>query len=318
MLTTAAIKTQARATGFDVCGVASALAYPELRYFHRWLAAGYGGDMRYLERSAERRADVRAVLPTARSVVVVGTCYNVDRPYSTELADRGVARIARYAWGDDYHFVLERRLEALLDWMRANHPTPIEARAYVDTGPIQERVYAQYAGVGWIGKNTCLINETLGSWLFLSEIVCDLVLEPDAPGLDRCGECTLCMEACPTGALREPLVLDATRCISYLTIERRGQMPEELRGAIGAHVYGCDVCQEVCPWNATPPISLDPSWQPRPAFDRPSVAELARRSDAELRAALKGSAMKRAGVAGLRRNIEVARTNLSREPFRDA
>jgi epoxyqueuosine reductase len=313
MLTGAAIKASARTLGFDVCGIAPAASFPELRYLREWLAAGYAGEMSYLQRSADRRADVRAVLPSARSVVVLGTLYNVARPYSTELRDPGIARIARYAWGDDYHEVLTRRLDALLSWMRDAHPDPFEARAYVDTGPVQERVYAQYAGVGWIGKNTCLINKTWGSWLFLSEIISDLPLLPDAPALDHCGECTLCIEACPTQALREARVLDSTRCISYLTIELKGQMPGPLRAPAGAHVHGCDICQEVCPWNGASPVSLDPAWQPRPAFDQPRLSHLADRSDDDLRQAMKGSAMKRAGVRGLRRNLEVALANLGEE-----
>src|SRR5262249_37744618 len=151
-------------------------------------------------------------------------------PYSLECADPSRAHVARYAWGDDYHDVIGRRLDALVAWMRAASPEPFEARAYVDTGPVQERVYAQHAGLGWIGKNTCVINERLGSWLFLAEIITSLPLEADAPSTDQCGTCTLCLEACPTGALVAPGALDATRCISYLTIEHRGELPAALRG----------------------------------------------------------------------------------------
>jgi epoxyqueuosine reductase len=171
---------------------------------------------------------------------------------------------------------------------------------------VQERVYAQYAGLGWIGKNTCLVNPTLGSWIFLSEIVCTLPLQPDPPALDQCGTCTLCVEACPTGAITEPHVLDATRCLSYLTIELRGPIPEEHRSAIGAHVYGCDICQDVCPFNQQPPHSTDAAWQPRPALDLPRLVALWQRPDDELRATLKGSAMTRAKLTGLRRNLAVA------------
>ena len=199
-MTSADVKAEARAIGFDLCGVAPAAAFPELAFYREWLDRGYAGEMRYLARTAARRADVRQVLPSARSVVVVGTVYNTDRPYSTERADPGAARIARYAWGDDYHDVIGRRLERLTGWMREGHGPGFEARAYVDTGPVQERVYAQYAGLGWIGKNTCLINPDLGSWLLLAEIVSNVPLEADAPGLDQCGTCTLCLEACPTGA----------------------------------------------------------------------------------------------------------------------
>jgi epoxyqueuosine reductase len=201
---------------------------------------------------------------------------------------------------------LGRRLGRLLAWMRAASPEPFDARAYVDTGPVQERVYAQYAGLGWIGKNTCLINPARGSWLFLASIICTLALEPDQPVFDQCGTCTLCLDACPTGALREPHVLDSTRCLSYLTIELRGEIPRELRSAIGAHVYGCDICQEVCPFNQAPESSSDPAWQPRSGLDVPALIEVWRRPDAELRRLVKGSAMTRATIAGLRRNLAVA------------
>jgi epoxyqueuosine reductase len=265
--------------------------------------------MAYLHRSADRRADVRNVLPSARTVIVTATNYNTDRPYSTECREPQRAHIARYAWGDDYHDVLGARMESLLAWMRGQADQPFDARVYVDTGPVQERVYAQHAGIGWIGKNTCTINAELGSWIFLAEIVCSLPLQVDAPALDQCGTCALCLEACPTGALVAPYVLDSTRCISYTTIELRGDIPAPLQRGIGAHVYGCDICQEVCPWNAVAPRSSDPAWQPRAAWDRADLLALASRSDDELSSALRGSAMRRTKVAGLRRNIAVALEN---------
>ena len=190
--------------------------------------------------------------------------------------------------------------------MRAASDVPFEARVYVDTGPVQERVYAQHAGIGWIGKNTCLIHPELGSWTFLAEIICSLPLETDVPSFDQCGTCTLCLEACPTHALVAPGVLDSTRCISYLTIEHRGTVPDALHEAIGSHVYGCDICQEVCPWNAAPPVSGDPAWQPRAVWDAPRVADLAAMSDDELQQGLAGSAMERARLTGLRRNVAIA------------
>jgi epoxyqueuosine reductase len=195
------------------------------------------------------------------------------------------------------------------DESRASSPEPFESRAYVDTGPVQERVYAQYAGVGWIGKNTCVIHPQLGSWIFLAEIICSLPLEVDAPSLDQCGTCTLCLEACPTHALAAPGVLDSTRCISYLTIEHRGDIPAEHHAGIGSHVYGCDICQEVCPWNAVAPRSNDPVWQPRPAWDGIDLLSLASRGDAEMTAALRRSPMKRTKAEGLRRNVAIALEN---------
>jgi epoxyqueuosine reductase len=308
-LTSAAIKAKAHQLGFDLCGVAAAANYPELAFLHEWLARGYAGEMAYLARTAGRRADVRAVVPGARSVIVTGTLYNTVPPYADNEVPPAVARISRYAWGDDYHHLLKTRLDALVAWMREGSSEAFDARAYVDTGPVQERVYAQYAGLGWIGKNTCLINPELGSWLFLGEIISTLPLEPDAPGLDQCAACTRCLEACPTGALVGPGVLDATRCISYLTIELRGEIPEPLRPALGNHVYGCDICQDVCPYNQAAPVSADPAWQPRPGLDRPRLVDLWRRRDDEWRAVLKGSPMTRAKVTGLRRNVAVALDN---------
>jgi epoxyqueuosine reductase len=309
MLSSSQIKRKALELGFDACGIAPAGDLPELRFFREWLARGYAGTMGYLRQSAPRRADVRNIVPSARTVIVVGSNYHTDRPYSTECRDSDRAHIARYAWGDDYHEVILGRLQQLLNWMREITPEPFDARVYVDTGPVQERVYAQYAGVGWIGKNTCVINPTLGSWLLLGEIVCSLALDVDAPAPEQCGTCTLCIEACPTHALVEPGVLDSTRCISYLTIELRGEIPDSLRAAIGTHAYGCDVCQEVCPWNAVAPFSTDRAWQPRPVWDSPSVTALANMSDADLEAALRGSAMRRAKLSGLRRNISIASEN---------
>ena len=271
--------------------------------------------MAWMHRSADRRADVRHVLPKARSVIVTATLYNTERPYSNAVAS-DVARISRYAWGDDYHDVLKTRLDALLAWIRDRlEPCDVEgfeARAYVDTGPVQERVYAQYAGLGWIGKNTCLINPELGSWLFLGEIITTLDLEGDTQGLEQCGSCTRCLDACPTRALVEPGVLDSGRCLSYLTIEHRGEVPAEYHAAIGAQIYGCDICQEVCPYNQPAPASQDSPWQPRAGLDLPRLVDLASRSDDELRSLIKGTPMTRAKVSGLRRNLDIALVNAAR------
>ena len=300
-----AIKRRAREIGFDLCGVAPAGTFPELGFLAEWLRRGYAGEMAYMSRSAERRADVRRVLPGARSVIALGTLYNTVAPYSTDPPGP-TALISRYAWGDDYHDVIARRMTALLDWMREESSEAFEARAYVDTGPVQERVYARHAGLGWIGKNTCLINPDLGSWLFLSEIICTLTLEPDTPALDQCGSCTRCLDECPTGALVGPGVLDSTRCISYLTIEVRGAIPEAAREGVGRHIYGCDICQDVCPYNQTAPVAADPVWHPRAGLDQVPLSQLWQRSDGELRTLTKGSAMKRAKLGGLRRNVAVA------------
>lgn len=301
------LKAHARACGFDLCGIAPATDHAELSFLREWLERGFAGEMTYMHRTADRRMDVRQILPSARSVISLGSVYDTDRPYSTQSTNPHRAEIARYAWGDDYHIVIRERLDALVEWIRREAGDGFEAWTYVDTGPVQERVYAQHAGLGWIGKNTCLINGHLGSWIFLSEIICNLELHVDAPGTDQCGACTRCLDACPTGALVDAHVLDSTKCLSYLTIELKGSIPVAQRDTLGEHAYGCDICQEVCPWNLGPSHhSTDPHWQPRRGLDRPRLIDLWLRTDDELRGLLRGSAMKRAGLRRLRRNLAVA------------
>ena len=299
------VKAQAAAAGFDVCGIAPVADFRELTFLNDWIARGFHGEMEYMARSAPRRADVRAIMPSATAVIMLGTVYNADRPYSTASTDPQRAAIARYAWGDDYHDVIDRRMRQLLQSL-TQIAGPFEHRAYVDTGPVQERVYAKYAGLGWIGKNTCLINRDLGSWLFLSAIICDLQVDADVPALDHCGRCTLCIDACPTGAITAPYQLDSRRCLSYLTIENKGEIPGEYREAVGRHAYGCDICQDVCPWNRKAAVTADGPWQPRAGLDGATLRDLWVRSDADLRVLLKGSPMKRAGVRRLRRNLAVS------------
>lgn len=311
-LTATRLKEQAEALGFDACGVAPATHLPELAFFSEWLSRGYAAGMAWLERTADRRLDVRQVLPSARTVIVTATNYNTARPLSIDDNDPRRAHIARYAWGDDYHGVIAARQEALVAWMRQQQQEPFDALSYVDTGPVQERVFAQHAGIGWIGKNCCLINESVGSFVFLGVILTSLALDLDPPAFDLCGTCSRCIEACPTGALVAPGVLDSNRCISYLTIEHRGDLPTGSESGVGRHVFGCDVCQDVCPWNATAPASSDPAWQPRPAWDLKTVNELNGMSDSDMQEALKGSAMKRAKLEGLKRNIRIAQANLAR------
>jgi len=307
MLTPQAIKARAHELGFDLCGIAPAADFDELRFLDTWIAHRYYGTMTWLPRTARVRRDVRKIIPSARSVIVTGTLYNTERPYSTADSSGATPHVSRYAWGEDYHAVIGTRLDALLAWMREVHGAPFEAKPYADTGPVQERVYAQHAGLGWIGKHTCLINEDLGSWLFLGEIICSLSLQPDAPGIDQCGSCQLCLQSCPTGAIVEPWVVDARLCISYLTIEKRGTMPEgEVREAMGTRVYGCDICQEVCPWNSRPIASARPEWQPQEALDAPTLLALWEATDADLDAIRMRGPMSRVSTPGLRRNLAIA------------
>ncbi|HTV58960.1 MAG TPA: tRNA epoxyqueuosine(34) reductase QueG [Verrucomicrobiae bacterium] len=332
------IVDQAKAIGFDLCGVARAETWPELEHLPEWLARGYAGEMNYLADS--RRGSPLSAFANARSVIVAALNYNSLRPRSGGRPSRPInsapaqddpARgwISRYAWGDDYHDVLGKKLAALLAAMRAEFSDSFDARWYVDTGPILERVAAKYAGLGWLAKNTCLINERLGSWLFLGVIVTTLELAPalapgESPPADRCGSCTLCLDACPTAAFPAPYVMDARRCISYLTIELRGAIPEELRPATRSHVIGCDICQDVCPWNRKSPLAQIPGFQPRTfpvanisaegetreeTLFEPDLAWLAGLTQAEFSAVFRNSAVKRAKWRGLVRNACVALGN---------
>jgi len=321
---TAWVSERACALGFDACGVAPAEEFPELSKYSEWIERGYAGEMKYLEDS--RRSDPRNPMPGVRSLIVCALNYNVDRPYSTQVDfstnDDGVPRgwISRYAWGDDYHEVLWEKLNLLVAEMRAHFPEPFELHAYADTGPIHERAAAKYAGLGWLAKNTLLINQSLGSWFFLGVILTSLPLTPtlgtgDAPPPDRCGTCRRCLDACPTQAIVEPYLLDATRCISYLTIELRGAIPTDLREAMGPHVFGCDICQDVCPWNRTAPTTQIQEFQPR-AFRSeteslflPDLIKIAKLSPEQFRETFRGSPIKRTKWQGLVRNACIALGN---------
>ena len=321
---------RARGLGFELCGVAPAEKFPELKHFPEWLERGYAGEMKYL--SDARRLDPKDAMSGARSLIVCGLNYNTRFPYSTEVvaADTENPRgwISRYAWGDDYHEVLWSKLNALIAEMRMQfaQAEPFEARAYADTGPVHERAAAKYAGLGWLGKNTLLINQQAGSWVFLGVIVTSLLLIPtlgpeELPAPDRCGTCRACLDACPTEAIVEPYVLDATRCISYLTIEHRGSIAEHLREHLGDHVFGCDICQDVCPWNRKAPRSESPEFQPRKlgtSFEktaaenslfRPELLMLVNLSELEFREKFRGSPIKRAKWRGLVRNACIALGN---------
>lgn len=309
------IKDQALAVGFDVVGVAPVQESPELAFFERWLDAGYAGEMHYLQRSRERRRELRQVVPGAQSVVVCGLNYDTDAPYSTAQADPERGWIARYAWGTDYHQVMQERLTHLQTWVAALLPPGMAGKVYVDTGPVVERVYAKYAGLGWFGKNTCLLNPRLGSWWLLGELILPVPLEYDRPALDHCGTCTRCLEACPTQALLEPYVLDARRCIAYLTIELKGSIPEALRPLMGQHIFGCDICQDVCPWNRKRHFTTDPALQPRPSQVYPLLAELAGMSREEFKRRFRGTAIERSKRRGLLRNVCVAMGNSGNTAF---
>jgi epoxyqueuosine reductase len=305
------IKDAATAAGFELAGIAPVDDFAELKRFPEWIAEGHAGEMKYLESRTDagvlRRASLQSVFPWARSVVVCAINYNTAHPYSIEAADATRGWISRYAWSrEDYHDSVLQRLREVETKLKDIAGQNIETRPYVDTGPIVERVYAKYAGVGWLGKNTCLINQQIGSWLFLGVIVTSVELTPDIPAPDRCGTCTRCIDACPTQALIAPYGLDSTKCISYLTIEKRGAIPEELRGGMGRQVFGCDICQDVCPWNRTAPSSGNPEFQAREGLVNPALAWLAEISEEDFREKFRGSPVKRTKRSGLRRNALIA------------
>jgi epoxyqueuosine reductase len=325
----------AKAQGFDLCGVVRAQEYPELEQFGEWLERGYAGEMAYLE--DPRRRKLSLVMENLRSVIVCALNYNTAHPYSTQAAhsnslqpDEPRGWISRYAWGDDYHEVLWGKLNTLVARIRERLPEPFAARAYADTGPVAERILAKHAGLGWLGKNTLLLNKSLGSWLFLGVILTSLDLTPsvgasEVPPPDLCGKCRRCLDACPTDALVEPYVLDARRCISYLTIELRGSIPEEFREDMGWHVYGCDICQDVCPFNRCGSVNEEEYFRPRnftmastqlgvagpqtKSLLLPELEWLAAMSEEEFRAVFRHSAMKRTKWAGLVRNACIALGN---------
>jgi len=286
--------------GFELAGVAPVDPAGDFARYQDWVARGMAGEMRYLtDRRAEMRRDARNLLPNARSVICVGKLYNTPDPPRTESD----ARISRYAWGRDYHLTMREALARMV--ARLSEIESFDWKICVDTAPLLERTFARLAGLGWIGKNTCLINEPLGSWFFLGEIVTSLDLEPASPPPDRCGSCTRCIEACPTQAIVpsvEGWQIDSRLCISYLTIELRGPIPEELHAGMGDHVFGCDICQDVCPWNSRAPVTADPDFAGSPV----TLDTLAKLSPEEFRERFKESPIARAKHSGLLRNVAVA------------
>jgi len=274
---------------------------------------GLAGAMGYLtDHRAEVRTDPRRLLPSARSIICVSKLYNRPEARSTEYADPDRGWVSRYAWGEDYHDVLRASLERLARMIGEGQ----EYKICVDTAPLLERSYARQAGLGWIGKNTCLINQTIGSWIFLGEILTSLELEPDAPPPDRCGTCTRCIDACPTQAIApEGFRIDARRCIPYFTIELRGSVPEEMRAGVGQHVFGCDICQDVCPWNSGAPVSDEPAFEAR--HFAPALEDLAALSLEEFREMFRSSPIQRAKYTGFLRNVAIAMGNSGQAKFRE-
>ncbi len=308
---TTEIKAEALRLGFDLVGIAPAVPPPHAEKLDDWLQAGHAGELAYLARNAVRRADPRQAVPHAQSIIVCGMHYRASEPDPALWNDPARGQISRYAWGDDYHDVLLPKLRQLQAWLEAQIGRAEIGRSYVDTGPVLERPVGVMAGLGFQGKNTLLIHPQQGSWFFLGEVLVDVELEYDSPpSRGGCGGCTRCMQACPTNAFAGPHVLDARRCISYLTIELKGPIPRELRSLMGNHIYGCDVCQEVCPWNVRwGQFTTEPAFAPRAGIVAPELVELITLDDDGFRERFRNSPIKRTKRRGLLRNVAVALGN---------
>ncbi|MEK9138476.1 MAG: tRNA epoxyqueuosine(34) reductase QueG [Bacteroidota bacterium] len=301
------IKSKVLSLGFTKVGIARAETLEaEAKHLEEWLSRGYSASMEWMSRNIEKRADPRNIVSGAKSVICVAENYYTPTQHSTDPA---VGKISRYAWGDDYHDILIDRLKQLWSWMQTEFPG-VGGRYYVDTGPAMDKVWAQRAGIGWIAKHTNVITQDHGSWVFLGELITTLELEPDTPATDHCGTCTLCIEACPTGAIVEPYVVDSNRCISYLTIEHHGEISGDVTQQFENWVYGCDICQDVCPWNHKFATATDePGFEPRAWNVSPRLDEWKGMTQEEFTTKFKGSPIKRTKREGLTRNVRIVLKN---------
>ncbi|HEY7221333.1 MAG TPA: tRNA epoxyqueuosine(34) reductase QueG [Candidatus Binatia bacterium] len=302
------VKAEAQILGFDLVGISAVTPPSHEQSFAQWLRRGLAGKLAYMERTESLRRDPSKLVPWAVSVISVGMNYRTRHSRPASSPTQGW--ISRYAWGDDYHNVMANRLEALLARIDELHEGHVRGKAFVDSGPVMERDFAGIAGLGWIGKNTHLISPQRGSWFFLGELFLDLPLAYDRPIRERCGACELCLHACPTGAFVGPYVLDARRCISYLTIELKDWMPRPLRPLIGDHIFGCDICQEICPYNVKASATDEPAFQPRAGLHAPDLIPLLALTENEFRQRFRGSPILRAKRRGFLRNVAVALGNL--------
>jgi len=324
MITAQQVKDLAAACGFELAGIVRALPIADFERFEAWRGAGMAGEMGYLtDHRGDLRSDPRHLLPEAQSILCVGKLYNTAQLHTAECEDPERGWISRYAWGADYHDVLRQGLETLVSKIAALHGEPFSWRICVDTAPLLERSYARAAGLGWIGRNSCLINEQQGSWFFLGELLLSIQLAIDGPPPDRCGTCRRCIDACPTEAIvfREGAgeggnwVLDARRCVSYLTIEKRGAIPAEYRSDLANHVFGCDICQDVCPWNGRAEVSEEPGFAAREFA--PPLEQMAALTEGEFRDMFRKSPVKRTKYTGFLRNVAIAMGNAGRYSMRE-
>lgn len=303
------VETLAQEIGFDLVGVAPAQPPAEIRFFENWLNAGYHASMDYLSRRSEERFHPEKLLPGVQSIIVVGLFYNTSRTKSIDPETDETVWISRYAWGEDYHAIIEEMLDRFVVLLQQKLGRSFQFKRYVDSGPVLEKLYAYSAGLGWFGKNSCLINRKGGSYFFLGEILTDLAIEPDSPQPDFCGDCTKCVDACPTGAIVAPKIVDSGKCLSYQTIENRKEVPVFIRGKMGRNVFGCDICQEVCPWNRRAQLSPKPEFTARELFFRPEASDFLKTVQGEYPAAFKNSPLKRAKQKGLLRNLLIVAGN---------
>ena len=302
-------KEEAQRLGFELVGISPVKLPPHEESFAEWLRRGLSGELEYMKRTEELRRDPHRLVPWAVSIISVGMNYQTSFPRPVTASQQPKGWISRYAWGDDYHKLIKDRLNSLLDTIQGICNSPVEGKVFVDSGPVLEREYAGIAGIGWIGKNTHLISPQRGSWFFLGELFLSIPLAYDQAIRDRCGQCDLCLKACPTGAFVGPYVLDARRCISYLTIELKGFIPRHLRPLIGNHIFGCDICQEICPYNVKSQPTGEGAYAPRAGLYAPALIPLLSLNADEFQLRFHGSPILRAKRKGLLRNIAVALGN---------
>ncbi len=303
------LREQALELGFDRFGIARIENIPAMAHYAAWINKGYHATMEYLARHEEKKCNPELIVENANSIFVCAKNYNAPQPKSTEPAKPDRAWISRYAWGDDYHEIIKKNIVELNNYWLNLCERRFSGRYYIDTGPVFERAWAERAGIGWSGKNCCIINRELGSWLFLAVIITDAEFQPSPPVQDFCGSCTACIDACPTNALRAPYVLDSNRCISYHTIENKGDIPDHLQMHFGRQIFGCDICQDVCPWNKKAAESSDRTFQPRENLMNPDLAFLLQLDEEKFHQLFRKSPVKRTKFRGFMRNVLIAASN---------